>query len=139
MGPGGEWDSTDGAWWWVSPAGTATLTLLSLQEDLAARGSIRLPEGRLLPCPGHRPALWHRTGGLLPGHRRDPPGAGAGRPALSPRCPHTGPKQLVWVTARSFFNLPNPSQGQTGRREGCRAHEVGSRLHSHPGISVLFM
>ncbi|XP_040111398.1 mitochondrial glutamate carrier 1 isoform X1 [Oryx dammah] len=39
------------------------------QEGPAERGPLRLPEGRLLPRPGHCPAVRHCSSGLLPGHR----------------------------------------------------------------------
>ncbi|XP_023578506.1 mitochondrial glutamate carrier 1 isoform X2 [Octodon degus] len=38
------------------------------QEDLAARRTFCLPEGRLLPCTGHRSPVRHRAGRLFPGH-----------------------------------------------------------------------
>ena len=34
---------------------------VSPQEDPPERGPLRLPEGRLLPRPGHRPTVWHRS------------------------------------------------------------------------------
>lgn len=68
--------------------GPAVLTTVSPQEDPEARGPRGFPEGRLLPRPGHRAAIRHRSSGLLPGHRREPAGAAAWAPALSPAATH---------------------------------------------------
>lgn len=119
--------------------GAATCSdALSPQEDLAARGPVGLPEGRVLPCAGHRPAVRHRAGGLLPGHRGDPAGAAAAPPALSPGRPT--PTASGTRVGQGPGGCPGPSEESLAcpspRRWGGRGSGAGS-THPDPEGSCL--
>lgn len=73
----------------VPPRGGMRWTLscaVSPQEDLAEGRAHGLPERGVLPSPGHRPSLRHRTSCLLHRHRRVPPGHAPEAPGLAPAC-----------------------------------------------------
>uniref|UniRef100_A0A4W2IJX3 Mitochondrial glutamate carrier 1 n=1 Tax=Bos indicus x Bos taurus TaxID=30522 RepID=A0A4W2IJX3_BOBOX len=117
---------------------------VSPQEDPPERGPLRLPEGRLLPRPGHRPTVWHRSSGLLPGHCRDPAGAAA-RPALSPGSrplpssragPERGPRQAAPPgTARESLHR----RVGVGRGSAGCTHAPGGALPTQPPGSTSYL